>query len=406
MSSQPSPAAPAEASLVVEEHTSATAFTTLESEWRKLETSSGVPFASVDWARTWWEHLRGQKLGVRDSLSLRTMRTADGKLVAIAPMVISRRPSVGPACLRQLQFIGADPNITELRGLVASAEWQAPGYKALVAHALRNTARWDTLQLTGVPSELDLGVVAASPDFEWSYETSEFQLHLPESWPAFRAGLPRNIKESLRKCYNSLKRADLSFRCDVISRPEDVGAALEKFFELHAARAARTDTIDHANVFATPESKRFLRAVCARFAERSCLRIFQLVIDGHVAAIRVAFVVGDTLYLYFSGYAPEYAQYGVMTTTVAEAIQYAIASGLERVHLSPGNDLSKTRWRPTVISTRQATLVAPSARAHLAHRVHRGALSALATFPGLRRATRFLSRRPGTTVPVEVVPNP
>lgn len=254
MSSQPSTAAAAEASLVVEEHRSSLAFSTLATEWRKLETSSGVPFTSVDWARTWWEHLRGEKFGVRDSLSLRTMRTADGTLVAIAPMVISRRPSVGPICLRQLQFIGADPNITELRGLIAAPEWQAAGYKALVHHALRNTTRWDTMQLAGVPPGLDLGPVAASPDFAWSYETSEFQLCLPDSWPAFRAGLPRNIKESLRKCYNSLKRADLAFRFDVISRPEDVGTALESFFELHAARAARTDTIDHANVFGTPTS--------------------------------------------------------------------------------------------------------------------------------------------------------
>jgi CelD/BcsL family acetyltransferase involved in cellulose biosynthesis len=389
---------PADAALVVEEHVSADAFNALENEWRKLETSSGVPFASFDWARTWWEHLRGEKLGVRDSLSLRTVRTAEGQLVAIAPMVVSRRPSVGPICVRQLQFIGADPNITELRGLIARPEWQALGYRALVDHALRNTACWDTLQLLGVPTELDLGTVAESPDFEWSGETSEFQLALPDSWETFRSGLPRNIKESLRKCYNSLKRAGLSFRFDVVTRAEEVGPALDYFLKLHAARAARTDTIVHPNVFATPESQQFLRAICERFAERGCLRIFQLMVDGRVAAIRVAFVIGNTLYLYFSGYEPEFAQYGVMTTTVAEAIKYAIANGLERVHLSAGNDVSKTRWRPTVTLTRQAMLVAPSARAHLTHRMYRGALNAIQTVPGLKRATSFLTRRPGSTV--------
>src|SRR4051812_46797016 len=151
MSTQPSPASLAGTSLVVEELACADPFSALEREWRELETSYGVPFASVDWARSWWEHLRGEKLGVRDSLSLRTMRTTDGTLVAIAPMVVSRRPSVGPICVRQLQFIGADPNITELRGLIAAPEWQAPAYQSLVAHALQNTASWDTLQLHGVP---------------------------------------------------------------------------------------------------------------------------------------------------------------------------------------------------------------------------------------------------------------
>ncbi len=94
-----------------------------------------------------------------------------------------------------------------------------------------------------------------------------------------------------------------------------------------------------------------------------------------------------------------------MTTTVAEAIRYAIANGLNSVHLSPGNDVSKTRWRPTVVSTRQATLVAPSARAHLAHRMHRGALSALDVFPRLKRATNFLTRRPATERLLQALPD-
>jgi hypothetical protein len=35
-----------------------------------------------------------------------------------------------------------------------------------------------------------------------------------------------------------------------------------------------------------------------------------------------------------------------MTTTVAEAIKYAIAHGLKTVNLSPAKDVSKTRWGP------------------------------------------------------------
>jgi CelD/BcsL family acetyltransferase involved in cellulose biosynthesis len=52
------------------------------------------------------------------------------------------------------------------------------------------------------------------------------------------------------------------------------------------------------------------------------------------------------LYLYYSGFDPEWARYSVMTTTVAEAIKYAIETGLRTVNLSPTKDLSKTRWSP------------------------------------------------------------
>ena len=399
MASQRSEASFCNAGLQVQEHTSSIAFAALEAEWRELEKDGGLPFASFDWAYSWWAHLREEKLGVRDSLSLRSIRSANGKLVAIAPMAISRRPSVGPICVRQLQFLGADPNITERRGLVALREFRDEAYRALVAHALENTSSWDAMQLLGVPAELDLGALASSAELEWQGETSEFYLPLPNSWEAFRAGLSRNIKESLRKCYNSLKRDGLNFRLEVARQPEDVGLALERFFKLHAARAERTDTIQHQNVFEAPAAKRFLDEVCGRFAERGCLRIFQLVVNDQVVAIRIGFLIGETLYLYFSGYDGEYARYSVMTTTVAEAIKYAIANGVQRVSLSTGDDLSKARWNPAVTRTRQALLVAPSSRAKLTYRMYRGALSAIETMPTLKRATSFLMRRSVTTAP-------
>jgi hypothetical protein len=43
-----------------------------------------------------------------------------------------------------------------------------------------------------------------------------------------------------------------------------------------------------------------------------------------------------------------------MTTTTAEAIQYAIRHGLKTVNLSSGNDVSKTRWGPREVSYRCA----------------------------------------------------
>jgi hypothetical protein len=41
-----------------------------------------------------------------------------------------------------------------------------------------------------------------------------------------------------------------------------------------------------------------------------------------------------------------------MTTTMAEAIKYAIAGRLRSVNLSPGTDVGKTRWGPREIALR------------------------------------------------------
>jgi CelD/BcsL family acetyltransferase involved in cellulose biosynthesis len=337
--------------------------------------------------------LHEEKLGVTDSLSIRSMRTRDGRLVAVAPMLISRRPSLGPICVRQLQFFGADPNITEQRGLLALPEWRADAYRALLSHALHENAAWDSMLLSGVPADLDLSALSGTSNFAWVGETSDYVLDLPGSWEAFRTALPRNIKESLRKCYNAPKRDGLHFRLHVCEGVDDVERALRNFFALHDARARLTATIQHCNVFSTAEARLFLADVCRRFAERGALRVFQLQLDEQVLAVRIGFVAGDTLYLYYSGYDPKFAKYSVMTTTVAEAIQYAIVNGFPRVNLSTGNDVSKARWEPTEHVTRQALVMSSSRRAKFTHHVYRHAVHAIDAMPALRRATTFLARR-------------
>jgi hypothetical protein len=183
------------------------------------------------------------------------MRTERGQLVAIAPLLVSRRPSIGPLCIRQLQFFGADPNITEVRGLLALPEWRSEAYRALLRHVREEYVHWDSLVLSGIPSDLEDADLAGFAEFEWTGQTRNYLLPLPESWATLRAALPRNIKESLRKCYNSLKRDGRKFRLDIVEHADDVAEALERFFQFHAARARLTDTVCHGDVFDTLEGE-------------------------------------------------------------------------------------------------------------------------------------------------------
>lgn len=379
--------------LIVQEHRSPESFHELESEWRVLESCAATPFVTWDWAVAWWAQLREAKLGVTDSLSIRSMRTREGRLVAVAPMLISRRPSLGPICVRQLQFFGADPNITEQRGLLALPGWETEAYRALVEHALQHANDWDSMLLSGVPLDAQFGPLERSPDFEWFGQTADYTLSLPATWQEFRAALPRNIKESLRKCYNAPKRDGIDFRLEVAERVDSVEPALERFFQLHAARAKLKGTVVHNDAFVTREAREFLKDVCRRFAERDALRIFQLMRGQTVVAIRIGFIAGNTLYLYYSGYDPEFAQYSVMTTTVAEAIRYGIEHRFASINLSTGKDVSKARWAPREHVTRQALVTSSSRRAKITHHMYRQALHAIDAMPALRRATTFLARR-------------
>jgi hypothetical protein len=95
--------------------------------------------------------------------------------------------------------------------------------------------------------------------------------------------------------------------------------------------------------------------------------------------MRIGFVVRDSLYLYYSGFDPAWSRYSVMTTTVAEAIKYAISQGLRTVNLSPTKDVSKMRWSPRQVDYRSAFEVSGGLRSRLA----RGAYINLRSGDGL-----------------------
>jgi hypothetical protein len=51
-----------------------------------------------------------------------------------------------------------------------------------------------------------------------------------------------------------------------------------------------------------------------RASEVGSAKLFELLVEGEVVASRIGFVLGDNLYLYFSGYHPRMSRYSVMTT--------------------------------------------------------------------------------------------
>jgi len=322
---------------------------------------------TFDWVEAWWQHLSASSAAVSDQLFFRAFRDPSGQLQGIAPLMLTRRPGVGPLALRQLQFIGADPNITELRGIIARPEARLAVHHALLSDLRENANHWDWALYSSFKTELESTVPSHFSDLHWGAEQPCYSLALGTSFEELRAHLPRNIKESLRKCRNSLKRDGIELESIVVTERARVHETLEDFFRLHNARARQENAPEHRDKFVLPKAKRFLQDVCERFAERGELRIFLAKISGRTVATRIGFIVGGCLYLYYSGYEPEFGRYSIMTSVVVHAIQTAIAEGLGSVNLSTGRDTSKTRWRPTETLYQDVIIVSPSARGRLAY---------------------------------------
>ena len=335
-------------------------------------TGNTLPFALHEWHLAWCRHFLNCNPRIRDEPLFYVLRDSAGTCVGIVPFVVSRR-RVGLLNIVSVNLLGDDPAITELRAPIIE-----PGYEYLAAsavqHHLAAVGHWDWIHWTGI-SHAFAEALAVGGDLQRQPPLSDYVLDMAPTWEEFRLRLKRNIRESLRHCYNSLKRDNHHFELQVIEDPAEVSRGLDRFLELHIMRANFQTTVIHPNRFESRVCRDFLFEVCERLAERGAVRLFQLKIGSQVVASRIGFVVGGSLYLYYSGFDPEWSRYSVMTTTVAEAIKYAIAHGLKTVNLSPTKDISKSRWSPRQVDYQSAYEQSGRLRSRLARRAYMKARS-------------------------------
>jgi CelD/BcsL family acetyltransferase involved in cellulose biosynthesis len=337
----------------------------LKPDYDRLQrvTCNTLPFALHEWHVAWCNQFFELGKHIHTQPMIHVVRDSDRRCVAIVPLILTRRV-VGPVKLNSLDMLGADPSITEIRIPLIEAGYEARA-AGLIQRKLSTLHSIDWVNW-GSAGDVYCAALAGGGELKYQEPLLDYILDLPCTWELLRANLKRNIRESIRHCYNSLRRDGIQPELRIAKEPGEVKDALEKFFTLHTMRAEMQDTVIHPNHFAGERPRRFLREVCAPLALQDKVRIFQLAIRGEVVATRIGFLIGDSLYLYYSGFDPRFAQYGVMTTTVVEIVKYAISQRLATINLSPGRDISKTRWGPREIPLVQAIQVNPSLRSRLA----------------------------------------
>jgi CelD/BcsL family acetyltransferase involved in cellulose biosynthesis len=335
-------------------------------------TGNTLPFALQEWHLAWCTHFLNRNPRVQQQPLFVVSRDESGASAAIVPLILSRR-RVGPLKLGTVDLLGADPGLTEIRNPLVKPGCERLAVRAVHA-ALADIPGWDWIEWRGISEELSTALACESTP-QWCEIMEDYVLDLPASWEEFRASLKRNVREALRHCYNSLRRAGLSFEFIVAREPAEVRRGMERFLQLHTLRAHMRRGPPHPDRFAGRALRNFLYDVCTRLAQRDAVRLFQLRIGGHIVAARLAFVVRDSMYLYYSGFDPAWARYSVMTTATAEGFRYAIAQGLKSANLSLTGEQSKLRWRPRRVEFHSALVHRQFVTSRLACRAYRAALA-------------------------------
>lgn len=308
-------------------------FSELRPEWDALVDRLDLPspFHSWDWNYVWWKHFGG-----RSRLHIVVFRS-DGRLAGLAQLherrhggwVTSLVPiGWGNLLTEQLELLFPSEErsrlLGELRRCLPGSSWSRIGLSGLEQSDV--SERWDGL---GIVSRV------AMP-FEYR--------ELPGTWEDMVRGLNKSMRGNVKYYPKLMLRSGCPFELRVAESPAEVSGALPTVYRLHSARAAAQEGITHKDYLERSDHRAFLDEVAPRLAARGEMKVGLLEVRGEVVATQIWLERSKTMFLYYSGYLPEWSRYSVAMVTTSEILKHGIARGLDRVEFLRGTGQFKTRW--------------------------------------------------------------
>jgi CelD/BcsL family acetyltransferase involved in cellulose biosynthesis len=108
---------------------------------------------------------------------------------------------------------------------------------------------------------------------------------LRSSWEQTRAGLKRNVKESVRRAHNRLAKDGRAWQVHHRHGEQVDAAAVMRLLDLHVARSQyQQSTSRHHDAFAAPISAGFLRELLLQLARAGEASLVELELAGQIVA--------------------------------------------------------------------------------------------------------------------------
>jgi CelD/BcsL family acetyltransferase involved in cellulose biosynthesis len=162
------------------------------------------------------------------------------------------------------------------------------------------------------------------------------EMDLPSTFDEYLMVLNTKQRHEVRRKLRRLDEAG-SIKYSFLNGDSGLEALLETF--MHLFSLARDDKAH----FMTSEMAVFFRSLGQAMAEIGLLRFGLLEIDTKPAAMVMCFDYNSTIYLYNSGYDPQYDSFSVGLMSKVLAIRESIQRGNKRFEFLKGNEIYKER---------------------------------------------------------------
>jgi len=276
------------------------------------------------WLKVWW-----QTFGEGSKLYLFEVKQ-DKNIIGIAPLMVKE----GKA-----SFIGS-PDVCDYMDFIVAPGKELPFFTAVldklkkdgIKELCLNSLRHDSTVMTCL---VDLAR-SKGCQVTCAQENVSLDLELPSTWDEYLKTLsPKQRRETGRRFRRLEEEGDINYRVVENAEPE----VLDIFFKL--LRESREDKA----AFMTPQMESFFRALAQTMSEARMLRFGVLEISAKPVAAVMCFDYNDKVYLYNSGYDPEYGYLSVGLLSKLLSIKDSIERGRKVYDFLKGPEEYKYRLR-------------------------------------------------------------
>lgn len=312
-------------------------FIALEDEWRNLlARCDHTVFSTWEYLSTWWKHLgEGAKLRIM-------IAEEDGKLLGIAPFMLSKHTFGGFGSLNKIQFIGQGS--TNYACFILRKEH--PECLELFLNNLLHFSDWDLLELEEISEETTSAKLLNSikncriPELILDECSSCPYISLPASLNDFLKNFSRNKKKNLNRRMRKLqKKYTVEFKTQ-----NDFGSikeAMEIFFGLHQKRWKSKGC---EGVFHGKKNRDFHINLADILNKKNWLALHFLTLDDQPVAAAYSFDYNLKKYGYLTGFDPNFSQFGVGNLLKIHLIEECITKQFLEYDLGRGLGFGKDVW--------------------------------------------------------------
>ncbi len=279
-------------------------------------------FTLPTWLKVWW-----QEFGSGAELYLGTVREGE-KIIGIAPLQLSQGQAsiIGSANVCDyLDFIVVPGREVDFFGVLLD-DLRDKGINHLDLGPLRPDSTVLT-HLVGIAQNRGYEVLRQPEDVS-------LELDLPSSWEEYLEMLDgKQRHEVRRKLRNLSQEGKVDYH--TIKDSNAVDKAMDTFLKMFSE--SRRDKA----TFLTTQMESFFRSMVDAIARARLLRFGVLDLDSVPVAMILYFDYNNCVYLYNSGYAPQYDSLSVGLICKVLSIQESIQEGKKRFDFLKGNEAYK-----------------------------------------------------------------